>query len=193
MTETGEPCVNAEEQVDRTPSRGLLERLVESLVTRVGGTPDLILERLVDVILCVRLDNEVPRLCQNSIIANHDIIQMITHEGGPRVEIDRVISFRRDERGYVDGGANEAVDASTLVSLTLVGTLTLALAGHIASGARHAQARRLSLVQVLGRNGRHARNILPSPLHFTLLIEGRKARVRRAGNEETLLLLPWGA
>ena len=44
MTETGEPCVNAEEQVDRTPSRGLLERLVESLVSRVGGAPDLILE-----------------------------------------------------------------------------------------------------------------------------------------------------
>ena len=54
--------IDTEEQVDGATSCSVFERLVESLVARLSGTPDLVLQRLVNVILRIGLDNEIPRL-----------------------------------------------------------------------------------------------------------------------------------
>lgn len=61
------PRVNAEEEVDRAPSCGLLEGLVEPFVPRIGRTPDLVFERLLHVIFGVRFDYKVASLKSKKI------------------------------------------------------------------------------------------------------------------------------
>lgn len=53
MQTTRLPCVHTEKEIYRPPACVLLERLVQPLVPRIRGAPDLIFERLVDVILRV--------------------------------------------------------------------------------------------------------------------------------------------
>ena len=50
--------INTEEKVYRSFTRILLERLIKSLVSWIRGTPDLVLERLVNIIFSVRLDDK---------------------------------------------------------------------------------------------------------------------------------------
>lgn len=45
--------INTEEQVDRPTLRGFLECFVKTLVSRIGGAPDLIFERFVNIIFRV--------------------------------------------------------------------------------------------------------------------------------------------
>ena len=69
------------------------------------------------VILGVGLDDEEARLHQGSAMSNHGFVR--THKGRPGVEIDRVVSFGGNKRGYIDGSAGEAVSGA-LVALSLV-------------------------------------------------------------------------
>jgi hypothetical protein len=61
------PRVNAEEEVDRAPSSGLLEGLVESFVPRIGRTPNLVFERLLHVIFGVRFNYKVTSLKRKKV------------------------------------------------------------------------------------------------------------------------------
>ena len=61
------PSVNAKEEINWSAPSTLLKRFVEPLVTRIGGAPDFVLETLVYVILCVRLDDKVPCLWMTNI------------------------------------------------------------------------------------------------------------------------------
>jgi hypothetical protein len=54
--------IDREEEVDRTSSGILLECGVESLVAEDSGRPDLMLERFLDVVLGVGLDDKEPGL-----------------------------------------------------------------------------------------------------------------------------------
>jgi hypothetical protein len=54
--------IDAEEEVDWASPSGLLERFVQSLVSRISRAPDLVLDRLVHIFFRVGLDNEVTRL-----------------------------------------------------------------------------------------------------------------------------------
>lgn len=56
------PRVDAEEQIDWASTCALLKSLVQTLVSGVCGTPNLVLERLVDIVLGVRFDHEVASL-----------------------------------------------------------------------------------------------------------------------------------
>lgn len=62
ITRPSSPGVDAEEQVNWTAASILLESLVQSLVARVCGTPDLIFEGLMDIIFCIRFDHKVSSL-----------------------------------------------------------------------------------------------------------------------------------
>lgn len=59
VSERQSPSVDAKEKVNWTSSSTLLECLVKTLVARVRGAPDFILEGLVNVIFGVRFDNKV--------------------------------------------------------------------------------------------------------------------------------------
>lgn len=48
--------IDAEEQVDGPPASCLLESFVKPLVAWVCRTPNFILQGLVDIVFCVRLD-----------------------------------------------------------------------------------------------------------------------------------------
>ena len=61
-TSTCVPGIDTEEQVDRSPTGCLLEGLIQALVAGVCRAPDLVLQGLVDIVLGVRLDDEVTRL-----------------------------------------------------------------------------------------------------------------------------------
>ena len=67
------PSVDAEEEIDGAPPRGLLESLVQTFVAGIRGTPDLILERLVHVVFGVRLDDEETCLQQTVSISRSKI------------------------------------------------------------------------------------------------------------------------
>lgn len=54
--------VDGKEQVHRT--LGLAERLVQPLVAKVGAAPDLVLERLLNVVLGERFDHKIAGLSQ---------------------------------------------------------------------------------------------------------------------------------
>ena len=56
------PCIDTEKQVDWTTTCCFFERLIKALVTRVGRAPDLVLERLMNIVLGIRFDDEKPRL-----------------------------------------------------------------------------------------------------------------------------------
>jgi hypothetical protein len=55
--------VDTEEEVDGSTAGGLLEGLVEALVSWISRAPDFVLDRLVHVVFRIRLDNEEPGLC----------------------------------------------------------------------------------------------------------------------------------
>ena len=76
------PGVDTEEEVDGPSSCSLLEGLVQALVSWIRRAPDLVLERLVHVVLSVRLDDEVPRLYPNSISADDIIRWMLLTKAG---------------------------------------------------------------------------------------------------------------
>jgi hypothetical protein len=54
--------VDGKEQVHRT--LGLAERLVQPLVAKIGAAPDLVLERLLNVVLSERFDYKIASLSQ---------------------------------------------------------------------------------------------------------------------------------
>ena len=54
--------IDTEKQINGTAPGGFFERLIQTLVSRVSGAPDLILERFVNVIFRVRLDHKVSGL-----------------------------------------------------------------------------------------------------------------------------------
>lgn len=111
---------------------------------------------------------------------------MGTHERRPRVKVDRVVSLGCNQRGDVDRGTEEVVDAATLSALALR-TLRLALAGYV---ARRTKTWRLTLVQELLGNRRHLWHVLP---HVALLIQLLETRVGGAADQQTLLVVPWRA
>ena len=111
---------------------------------------------------------------------------MGTHERRPRVKVDRVVSLGCNQRGDVDRGTEEVVDAATLSALALR-TLRLALAGYV---ARRTKTWRLTLVQELLGNRRYLWHALP---HVALLIQLLKTRVGGAADQQTLLVVPWRA
>ena len=52
------PRVYAEEQVDWPSASTFLERFVETFVPGLCRAPNLVLQRLVDIVLSIRFDNE---------------------------------------------------------------------------------------------------------------------------------------
>lgn len=52
------PRVHTKEEIDRSPPGCLLESLIEPLVSRIGGAPYLIFERLLYVVFSIRLDHK---------------------------------------------------------------------------------------------------------------------------------------
>ena len=61
------PCVDTEEEVDRSPPGSLLECFVQPLVPGVRGAPNLVFQGLVHVVLCVGFDDKEPSLCKQSV------------------------------------------------------------------------------------------------------------------------------
>ena len=59
--------IDTEEKVYRSFTRILLERLIEPLVSWICGTPDLVLERLVNIIFSVRLDDKETSLIMDGV------------------------------------------------------------------------------------------------------------------------------
>jgi len=86
------PRVHTEEEVDRTSSSCLFKCLIEPLISRIGGTPYLILERLLDIIFSIRFDHKVARLKDRSENRAMDRKQM-TNKRRARVKILRVITL----------------------------------------------------------------------------------------------------
>ncbi len=115
----------------------------------------------------------------------------VTHERWPGIKVDRIVSLRCDERGDVDRRAKERIDTSVLVALSLVDTLCT-LVRETGHGTRCPQAWRLSLVEVLCGDGRHAGNILAVVFcQLALLIQLLQAWVGRATDQKTLFVVPW--
>lgn len=86
------PRVHTEEKVDRTSSSCLFECLIEPLISRIGGAPYLILERLLYIVFSIRFDHKVARLKGKSENRAKDRKQM-TNKGRARIKILRVITL----------------------------------------------------------------------------------------------------
>ena len=89
------PRVHTEEEVEGTSSSCLFECLIEPLISRIGGTPYLILERLLYIIFSIRFDHKVTRLKDISENRAKDSKQ-VTNKGRARVKILRVITLISD-------------------------------------------------------------------------------------------------
>lgn len=59
--------IDAEEEVNRTFPGILLKRLIKPLITRIRRTPNLVFQRLVDVVFSVRLDDEESSLSREKM------------------------------------------------------------------------------------------------------------------------------
>lgn len=88
------PRVHTKEEVDRTSSSSLFECLIEPLISRIGGAPYFILERLLYIIFSIRFDHKVTRL--KDIRKQGKGPKQMTNEARPRVKILRVIALISD-------------------------------------------------------------------------------------------------
>lgn len=82
------PSVHAEKEVDGTSSSALFEGLVQPLVSGIRRTPYLVFERFVNIIFCIRLDDEVASLGSGFNWRYHSKINNVQNRGGHQKWMD---------------------------------------------------------------------------------------------------------
>lgn len=77
--------VDAKKKVDWAAPSTLFECLVQPLISRIGRAPDLVFERLVDIILGIRLDNKVSGIRRSGVKRGRIVALLSDH----RWDVDR--------------------------------------------------------------------------------------------------------